>query len=241
MEAIENIEETVKNTFPDYDFYRSFTSSMIIEKIFRMKNEKIKTPVEVFQTLYEEGYKEVLCQPTHILKGREYNKICDVVANHKENFQKISVGAPLLATEEDIRNCAKAVMENMPNLEKTEAIVFMGHGVKKQNTNIIYLKVEEALRSMGRGTICLGTMEETIGFSYVLSSLKKKQIKKVYLVPFMIAAGEHVRRELAGEKTTSWKSMLEAAGYEVEVKRKGIGEYDKVAKIFAQHAKEASI
>ena len=38
LPAIVNIEETCKKAFPDYDFYRAFTSGMIIRKWARTKN-----------------------------------------------------------------------------------------------------------------------------------------------------------------------------------------------------------
>lgn len=37
LPAIVNIEETCKKAFPDYDFYRAFTSGMIIRKWARTK------------------------------------------------------------------------------------------------------------------------------------------------------------------------------------------------------------
>ncbi len=241
MAAIENIENNLKSTFSDYDFYRAFTSGMIIEKIFHAKKEKINTLEEVFQRLCEEEYEEVLCQPTHIVSGREYDKICDIVAIYREKFKKLCVGAPLLATEEDTKKCAEAVLKNMPKLNAGQAIVFMGHGTKNPDADKIYLKLEEALKNMEHGTICLGTIDGAMDFSHIILCLKREKIQKVYLAPFLIAPGEHVRRDLAGEKETSWKSMLEMAGYEVEVKMQGLGEYDEVSEIFAQHIRKISM
>ena len=46
LPAIVNIEETCKKAFPDYDFYRAFTSGMIIRKWARTKNVIIHNPDE---------------------------------------------------------------------------------------------------------------------------------------------------------------------------------------------------
>lgn len=49
LPAIVNIEETCKKAFPDYDFYRAFTSGMIIRKWARTKNVIIHNPDEVMK------------------------------------------------------------------------------------------------------------------------------------------------------------------------------------------------
>ena len=78
LPAIVNIEETCKKAFPDYDFYRAFTSGMIIRKWARTKNVIIHNPDEVMKRLVAEGYEEVICQPTHIINGLEYDKMMNI-------------------------------------------------------------------------------------------------------------------------------------------------------------------
>ena len=69
------LKKPAKKAFPDYDFYRAFTSGMIIRKWARTKNVIIHNPDEVMKRLVAEGYEEVICQPTHIINGLEYDKI----------------------------------------------------------------------------------------------------------------------------------------------------------------------
>ena len=75
MPAIVHIEETCRRAFPEYDFYRAFTSGMIIRKLKKTKNVQIDNPQEVMEKLAARGYDEVLCQPTHIINGMEYEKM----------------------------------------------------------------------------------------------------------------------------------------------------------------------
>ena len=65
LPAIVNIEETCKKAFPDYDFYRAFTSGMIIRKWARTKNVIIHNPDEVMKRLVAEGYEEVMSANTY--------------------------------------------------------------------------------------------------------------------------------------------------------------------------------
>lgn len=238
MKAIENIEKKLSSAFPDYDFNRAFTSGMIIKKLLRTKNQKIETTTEALGRLYEEGYEEVLCQPTHIINGIEYDKMCRMIAEYRDKFKKLRVGTPLLTESEDFGECAKRVMENMPKVGENEALVFMGHGTD-HFANGAYSQIENTLRHIGYENVYVGTVEGFPDLSYVEKRLKKKGVKRVYLAPLMIVAGDHARNDLAGEEEDSWKSILEAAGYEVEVKLQGIGEYDSIAELFVEHAKNA--
>ena len=101
LPAIVNIEETCKKAFPDYDFYRAFTSGMIIRKWARTKNVIIHNPDEVMKRLVAEGYEEVICQPTHIINGLEYDKMMNMLLAYKDQIPTIKVGTPLLTEQED--------------------------------------------------------------------------------------------------------------------------------------------
>ena len=51
----------------------------------------------------------------------------------------------------------------------------------------------------------------------------------------MIVAGDHATNDLAGDEEDSWKSLLEAEGYEVRCILKGLGEYPQVRSLLAEH------
>jgi sirohydrochlorin cobaltochelatase len=57
----------------------------------------------------------------------------------------------------------------------------------------------------------------------------------------MIVAGDHATNDMAGADEDSWKSMLEAEGYEVECVLRGIGEFAGVAGLLREHAEKAEV
>ena len=131
MPAIVNIEETCRKAFPDYDFYRAFTSGMIIRKLKKTKNTVIDNPQEVMEKLAAAGYEEVLCQPTHIINGMEYEKMMSMLLPYKDRIPVIRVGRPLLTEEEDYRKACQIVMKELSApLAADEAFVLMGHGTE---------------------------------------------------------------------------------------------------------------
>jgi hypothetical protein len=69
--------------------------------------------------------------------------------------------------------------------------------------------------------------------------LKEKGTKKVVLRPLMIVAGDHANNDMAGSEQESWKSVLEADGYEVETVIEGLGQIKAIQDMFVDHAKDA--
>ena len=239
MPAIVHIEETCRRAFPEYDFYRAFTSGMIIRKLKKTKNVQIDNPQEVMEKLAARGYDEVLCQPTHIINGMEYEKMMGMLRPYKEQIPVIRVGKPLLTEEEDYRKACQIVMQELSALlAKDEAFVLMGHGTEHY-ANSAYCQFENMLRDLGYENTYVGTVEGFPGLDYVIRRMKIRGIRKVYLMPLMIVAGDHARNDLAGAEADSWDSLLRAEGFETEIFLKGMGEIDGIADLFVEHLQAA--
>lgn len=99
--AIKPCEELIAATFKNYDFYRAYTSDMIIKKISRVENIKISNPIEVLDSLLATGYEEVVVQMLHVICGEEYCKLREQVTSYENRFKKIVLGRPLLSKIED--------------------------------------------------------------------------------------------------------------------------------------------
>ena len=239
LPAIVNIEETCKKAFPDYDFYRAFTSGMIIRKWARTKNVIIHNPDEVMKRLVAEGYEEVICQPTHIINGLEYDKMMNMLLAYKDQIPTIKVGTPLLTEEEDYKEACEIVMQELEKpLAKDEAFVFMGHGTE-HFANSAYSQFENMLRDLGHESTYVGTVEGFPSLDYVIRRLKIRDIKKVYVMPLMIVAGDHAHNDMAGDSPDSWVCQFENAGFEVCPIIKGLGEYPGIRRMYVEHAQKA--
>ena len=217
LPAIVNIEETCKKAFPEYDFFRAFTSGMIIRKLKKTRQQIIHSPEEIMEQLAGAGYEEVICQPTHIINGMEYEKMMNMLAPYKAKIPLIRVGTPLLTEEEDYKKACEIVMKEIKlPMAEDEAFVLMGHGTE-HFANSAYCQFENMLRDLGYENTYVGTVEGFPGLDYVIRRLKLRQIKKVYLMPLMIVAGDHARNDLAGAEEDSWDSILKAEGFETQI------------------------
>ncbi len=235
--AIENLEKTLAVARPDYDFYRAFTSGMVIAKIEREEGIRILNPAELMEQLAEQGYEEVICQSLHVIPGNEYEKMCAQMQPFAEKFHRFAVGKPLLYDQTDYLRCGRGLLGHMPKLAADEAFVFMGHGTE-HFSNASYALMENTFRFLGAERVYVATVEGFPSFDYVLRRLHQHEVSRVYLAPLMIVAGDHAQNDLAGEEDDSWKSQLESEGFETQVMLRGLGEYAEIADLFAAHLPE---
>lgn len=235
LPAIENIERICKEAYPDHDFYRAWTSGMIIRKLARTKNIIIHNPEEVMEHLAREGYEEVLCQPTHIINGVENDKMISMLMKFRDKIPSIKIGSPLFTEQKDYEKVCEIVMKELgAPLGEDEAFVLMGHGTD-HHANSAYCQFENTLRNNGYENVYVGTVEGFPDIDYVIDRLKKKGVKKATLMPLMIVAGDHARNDLAGEEEDSWKSIMEKEGFETSIILKGLGEIDAIGDVLVEH------
>lgn len=237
-QAIEEIEKSLRDALPEYDFFRAFTSGMVARKIERLEGIKIPSPAELMEQLVAEGYDEVLCQSLHVMPGVEYEKMLAQIAPYGEKLAKLLVGKPMLFAVRDYEHICAGLMERIPLQAADEAYVYMGHGTE-HFANATYSQVENMFAFLGAERVLVGTVEGFPDLEYIRRCLKRLAVRKVTLAPFMIVAGDHAQNDLAGDEEDSWKSVLEADGYEVSVDLSGLGEFDTVRELFVVHALEA--
>ncbi len=85
--------------------------------------------------------------------------------------------------------------------------------------------------------IYMGTVEGFPELSDILPALKAVGYRQIHLMPFMIVAGDHAQNDMAGDGEDSWKSILEANGFEVSCHLMGLGELPEIRKIFVEYAR----
>lgn len=242
LDAIEQIETRLHAEEPGCMLFRAFTSRMVIKKL-RESGVEVCTPTELFERLRAEGYTEVLCQPTHIISGVEYDKLYAEALKYAPLFTSFRIGSPLLTAESDYINCCKALAQAVPMPRPREALVLMGHGTE-HFANAAYCQLENTFRALGHERVYVGTVEGFPALDYIIQRLKKHDIDTVRLMPFMVVAGDHAKNDLAGADEHSWNSRLAAEGYRTELILRGLGTFAGIQEIFAEHmqgAKEIKI
>ena len=229
------IERKLAERFPDRDVRRAWTSNFIIKKVAKTEGLAIDTPEEALQKLADAGVTDVIVQPTHLSDGYENRRMLGIVRTFADRFERIAVGRPLLDTEED-RNRVAQIMRNL--CRDDGALLLMGHGSEKHPVPV-YGQLQDSLAAAGANNVFVGTVEGTPAFEDAKVLLDRSGYRKVTLAPLMIVAGDHAVNDLAGDTPDSWRKQLETEGYTTEVILAGLGEYEEIQDMFAEHAEHA--
>ena len=236
--TIDQIEKDISENYSDWKIYRAFTSNFIIKILKNRDSLSVNTVNEAMEQMFTDGISEVIVQPTHIINGIENDNMKIVIQNWRNRFKSVKIGAPLLTAAEDYHKVIAALIKELPEIQNDEAVVYMGHGTTHYS-NTSYTALEYRFRDYGYEDIYIATVEAYPSLDNVIKQLKKKDYKKVILVPFMIVAGDHAVNDMAGEEEDSWKSILERLGYNVGYSLKGLGEYKRIRNIFIEHVAKA--
>ena len=238
--SYDNIERSVKKTFPGVPVRWGYTSRTIIRKMAE-KGKHLATPEEALSSMMRENFTHVAVQSLHIMPGAEFHGLVKNVqrfAGMSKGLQKVIVGYPLMTTSEDVQRVAETLLKIIPaERRKTDAVVFMGHGTHHP-ANVYYAALNYHVQKLDPN-VFVGTVEGWPEIDDITSDLKNNRIEKAYLMPFMTVAGDHARNDMAGPSADSWKSMLEKEGVNCLVVLKGTAEFQEFVDIWVDHLRSA--
>ena len=180
----------------------------------------IDRPSQALEKLYKAGYSEILVQPTHILAGIEYHNLKTQTEIFARRHVDISVrlGQPILYENDDYQRAAKALAAYMPHTGEHEVVLLMGHG-SEHFSNASYFALQHYLDELPTRAVYVANVEAPPLLEEAITQMKKEGIQKVYLMPFMLVAGDHAKM--------IWPAMTDILGRIVLKKRFSDGDYFK--------------
>ncbi len=235
--CIQSTESRIKQSFPEYEIRRAFTSYMIIKKLKEENKIFIDTVEEALEKMKEDGFTEVYVQPLHIMPGDEYDKIIRGVNKYANAFSKLVLGRPILYREDDYKVAVDALKHQLVNVDKNKAVMLMGHG-STHPANASYALLQCIINDKGLNNVYVGTVEGYPTLENIIPKMKKDNIEEVTLMPFMLVAGDHAINDMAGEEEDSWKAQLVKEGFKVNIYLHGLGENKAFQDIYVEHIKD---
>lgn len=224
-DALENgiapVEAALARAYPDREVLRAFTSSVIVEKL-RSRGMEIEEYGHAVKRLKAKAYDEIAVVSTHLIRGREYEKLLI-----PEDGLRVS--APLLDSEQDLCRMAR-LLDRIAEAEQRPLLV-MGHGAAG-TADETYVRLKQKLGKH----VFLACCEGSLHLENAMAELEKLPGKKLCLMPLMLAAGMHARKMLDGQNAGSWTAILQSRGFDVQVRMQGLGALEDVQQIFLEKA-----
>ena len=75
---------------------RAFTAQIIINHVEARDGECIDNMDQALERAVENGVKELVVQPTHLMHGAEYDEMVEALEKYQDKFEQIAVAEPLL-------------------------------------------------------------------------------------------------------------------------------------------------
>ncbi|MCR4597086.1 MAG: sirohydrochlorin cobaltochelatase [Lachnospiraceae bacterium] len=258
---ISSVEKAIAAANPDWSVRRAFTAQIIINHVLARDGEKIDNIDQALQRAVDNGVKNLVIQPTHLMHGAEYDEIMDALDGYRDKFETVAVAEPLLGEvgsdatviNDDKKAVAEAVVAEAlaeagykttdEAAEDGTAFVLMGHGTA-HTAKVSYSQMATQMDKLGLQNVFVGTVEgepEETACEVVMDAAKEAGYTKIVLRPLMVVAGDHANNDMAGDDEDSWKSTFKASGAfeSIECQIAGLGRIDSVQKQYVAHTADA--
>jgi len=256
-EDIGGIEKALQEANPEWAVRRAFTAQIIINHVQARDGEKIDNMDQALQRAVDNGVKNLVVQPTHLMHGAEYDELVEALEDYQDKFESVKVAEPLLGevgedasvVNDDKETVAKALTAEAVSVagydsldaakEDGTAFVFMGHGTS-HTAAVSYSQMQTQMTNLGYENVFIGTVEgnpEDTACEAVMEKVKEAGYKKVVLRPLMVVAGDHANNDMAGEEEDSWKSQFVASGAfeSVDTQVNGLGGIADIQAVYVAH------
>ncbi|MCD8221136.1 MAG: sirohydrochlorin cobaltochelatase [Clostridiales bacterium] len=254
---IKGVEDALAAAYPDWSVRRAFTAQIIINHIQARDEEFIDNMDQALQRAVDNGVKNLVIQPTHLMHGAEYDEMCDAVAAYADYFNAVAIAEPLLgevgADASVINSDKQAVAEALvaaavadagydsldTAAETDTAFVFMGHGTA-HTAKVSYSQMAAQMSALGYDNVFIGTVEgepEETECSNIIEAVHEAGYSHVILRPLMVVAGDHANNDMAGDDEDSWKSCFTDSGYfdDIICQIAGLGRIEEIQRLYADH------
>ena len=258
---IKGIEDALQAAYPDWSVRRAFTAQIIINHVQARDGEKIDNVNQALDRAVNNGVKNLIVQPTHLMHGAEYDELIGELDNYKDQFESVQVAEPLLGevgADATVINADKKAVAEILTAEAVKtagydsldaakedgvAFVFMGHGTS-HTAKVSYSQMQTQMQELGYDNVFIGTVEgepEETACEAVIDAAAEAGYTKVILRPLMVVAGDHANNDMAGGGEDSWLSMFKTSGKfdSVDTQIAGLGEIEGIQQIYVEHTADA--
>ncbi len=233
IKVIEDFENEIRDCFNgNYHVCKAFTSSSISNILLNKYGIIVPRLEEVLFNLINDRYSEVYIQPLHIIEGSEYLSILKIIEEYKYSFSKLTLGKVIMGNDENelIKGCKLVVDSMEKELNKDTNLVLIGHGSKTIDTES-YNYLKKIFVERGFQNLFLGTLEGENKKDDILKELLTNNVKEVSISPILMLPGNHIVRDIFGEKD-SWQSLFQENNIKVIPIKKSLLEYTMIREFY---------
>lgn len=231
-EIYAQILQKAQSRYAGHSLYMAYSSRMVLAKLHR-EGRPAPSIAETMQSIINAGHQDLLVLPLFAIAGEDFNKWTAQIVEHQAHFRSLTIGNPLLYCNARVSQVAKIVLHAFPERATSDILVLMGHGSPhSEGARFSQMATELATRD---AHCIFGCVEGDPDFSTVTDRLKALTGYAITLAPFMMVTGDHAMNDMAGPEPDSWKSQLEALGYNVNAVQRGLLEIPAIVDLLLEN------
>ena len=237
VQSIEATEQYIAAAFPRHEIYRAFSSSTVLARLKANHNLCVDSVTEALKRIEADGFTQVTVQPTLLIPGKEYDKVCAMVRNSSGTLS-VRMGHPLLYSPQDTDRLI-GLIEMIYPVPSDTVLLMMGHGTE-HDANSFYIQLAEKMRKRAGSHMRLCTVEGVPSFEDGVREVTGLPVRKAVAAPLMLVSGDHARNDMDGSEPHSLRSLLEQAGFTVECQIRGLGQFPQIQDLYIERIQNAS-
>lgn len=220
---------------PDRQLFWSSSSRILADRAGQECDFVMAPPGQILDELISQGHRQVIVQSLHILAGTEFHRLHQEVRSLPIT---VSMGMPLLHNPVDYEEVI-AMLDPLITAQPNTAIIVVGHGTLHPVWPA-YLALENLLQVKYGGRVLVGVVEKYPPCDQLIGRVVASGYHRVLLIPFLLVAGMHYRRDIIGKAADSWQSRLQEAGLEVSAHDAGLAMLPGIERLIARHINDAN-
>jgi sirohydrochlorin cobaltochelatase len=229
-----HIEAECRRRFPGHPVELAFSSRAIRQRAEARDGHRMATPAAVLERLARSGHQKTVVQSLHLICGIEFHHmVWEAVRSPLE----IHLGLPLLAHPEDFDAVLDGIAAICPPSAQ-EGLVLVAHGTDHPAW-MTYALLAQRMTARFGPRVQLGQVKGAPAPSEVAARLAEAGCRQVHLRPFMLVAGAHFMKDVAGDRPSSWQSRLEQQGLRVIPQAEGLGTHPTTMALVCRHIEAA--
>ena len=210
-EAIGFLRKKVKEKYKN-SLVKSYMASDKIRK--KVEDKKLCQDLEeILNECRKKNIKDIRFLMAYVLRGIEYEKVMEKSNQlNKDGFFNFTFTKALLEEENN-----DEILEFLEDLGESDPSLVIFHGSPRKNLEE-FKKFEDKIKKSDN----------------LIGEFKEKNIEKLKVIPFLIIVGNHVDKDIEGEKENSYKKVFEKNKIEINLLKKSLILYDEIAEIFVE-------
>ncbi|GAB4333399.1 MAG: sirohydrochlorin cobaltochelatase [Desulfobulbaceae bacterium] len=260
------VRARVAGRFPGIPVRMAFSSGVIrriwrersVDQAYRNAHPEVEEAVYEVQgvagtvaELREEGISDFVLQPVLVAPMETVPSPAILLGEPEVKMRdcRFVVGRPALGAfdsphsyRSDVEMAARAVRCDVERaFHENCALYYLGHGSGSLLSDRVYGELLAMMEKLHPEVpVVMSLVEGAMTPDHAIGRLREFGVGRVLLKPYMIAAGNHVRREMCGPGSGTLQALLESAGFTVVPVPRGLGENEQFCDIFADNASDAA-